>query len=183
LLKECKKIDYKLQRVWCKVDSQTANASIQLDNNSSMSLTPVSSVSTSPSPSAVDKTVSVSPSPVLPVSPPVSPPPVRVSSVIYGLEEVLPTRILFGAIWIMLVTTFVSWDAVVYGCLHFISNLATCLGLVGIFIIVSLPIVYGIIPQQTRNFKLVSLCPSIEYVFNKLDDLIAGAKQALTERM
>jgi len=47
----------------------------------------------------------------------------------------------------------------------------------------TLPIVYGIIPQQTQNFKLVSLCPGIEYVFNKLDDFITGAKQALTERM
>jgi hypothetical protein len=100
-----------------------------------------------------------------------------------GVEEVLPIHILFGAIWIMLVTTFVTWDAVVYGFHHFISNLATCVGLVGIFILVSLPIIYGIIPQQTQNFKLVSLCPVIEYAFNKLDDFITGAKQAFAERM
>lgn len=138
-----------------------------------MSITPVSSVSSSPSPSSA----SVSPSPVLPVSPPVR---VRASA---GMEELLPVRIIIGAIWIMLVTTFVTWDAVIYGCLHFISNFATCVGLVGILTIVTIPIGYGIIPQQTQNFKFVSLCPVVERAFDKIDNFITGVKQAVAERM
>lgn len=83
----------------------------------------------------------------------------------------------------MLISTFVTWDVAIYGCLQIISNLATCVGLVGILIIVLFPIVYGIIPQQTQNFKFVSLCPGIEYAFHKFDDFITGAKQAISERM
>ena len=83
----------------------------------------------------------------------------------------------------MLVTTFVTWDAVIYGCLHFISNFATCVGLVGILTIVTLPICYGIIPQQTQNFKFVSLCPVVERAFDKIDNFITGVKQAVAERM
>ena len=141
-----------------------------------MSVTPVSSVSSSRSPSP--PTGSVSPSPVLPVSP-----PVRDSRARSGADDVFPLRIIVGAIWIMLLTTFLTWDAVIYGCLHFISNFATCVGLVGILTIVTLPIVYGIIPQQTQDFKFVSLCPGIEYAFDKLDNFITGAKQSITERM
>jgi hypothetical protein len=100
-----------------------------------------------------------------------------------GVEELLPVRIIVGAIWITLVTTFLTWDAVIYGCLHFISNFAMCVGLVGILTIVSLPIVYGIIPQQTQNFKFVSLCPGIEYAFDKLDNFITGAKRSVIEGM
>ena len=83
----------------------------------------------------------------------------------------------------MLLTTFVTWNAVFYGCLHFISNFATCVGLVGILIVMLLPIVYGIIPQGIQNFKFVSLCPVVECAFDKIDNFITGAKQAVTERM
>jgi hypothetical protein len=140
-----------------------------------MSVTPVSSVSSSPSPSP--PTGSVSPSPVLPVSP-----PVRESGARFG-AEIFPLSIIVGAIWIMLFTTFVTWNAVIYGCIHFISSFVTCVGLLGILIIATLPIVYAIIPQQTQNFKFVSLCPGIEYAFDKLDNFITGAKQYITERM
>jgi hypothetical protein len=129
--------------------------------------------------------MSVSPSPVLPVSPP--PPPVRVrrahSTVAEVVEEVLPIRILFGSIWILLLTTFVTWDAVFYGIIRFISNFAACVGLVGIFISAFLPVVYVIIPTQTQNFKFVSLSPIIEYALHKFDDFITSAKQTIAQRM
>lgn len=152
--------------------------------NQSMSITPVSSISSSqsPSPSAEDATMSVSPSPVLPVSPPVRESRAR-DAVVELLPELLPIRIIIGSIWIMLITTFVTWDAMIYGCHQFISNFVMCVGLVGILIIVSLPIVYGILPQQTQNFKFVSLCPGIEYAFHKFDDFITCAKQAVIEGM
>ena len=140
-----------------------------------MSVTPVSSVSSSRSPSP--PTGSVSPSPVLPVSP-----PVRESGARSG-ADIFPLSIIVGAIWIMLFTTFLTWNAVIYGCIHFISSFVTCVGLLGILIIATLPIVYAIIPQQTQNFKFVSLCPGIEYAFDKLDNFITGAKQYITERM
>ena len=153
--------------------------------NQSMSITPISSISSSQSPSAEDATMSVSPSPVLPVSPPVLPvsPPVRESRARDAVVELLPIRIIIGSIWIMLISTFVTWDAMIYGCHQFISNFVMCVGLVGILIIVSLPIVYGILPQQTQNFKFVSLCPGIEYAFHKFDDFITCAKQAVIEGM
>jgi hypothetical protein len=107
---------------------------------------------------------------------------VRESGARFG-AEIFPLSIIVGAIWIMLFTTFVTWNAVIYGCIHFISSFVTCVGLLGILIIATLPIVYAIIPQQTQNFKFVSLCPGIEYAFDKLDNFITGAKQYITERM
>jgi hypothetical protein len=108
---------------------------------------------------------------------------VRESRARSGADDVFPLSIIVGAIWIMLLTTFVTWNAVIYGCIHFISSFVTCVGLVGILTIATLPIVYAIIPQQTQNFKFVSLCPGIEYAFDKLDNFITGAKQYITERM
>lgn len=145
---------------------------------SAMSITPVSSVSSSQS---SPSSSSVSPSPILPTSPPVRKAHARDAMDL--LSDLVPVRIIYASIWIMIISTFVTWDVVVYGCLQFISNLATCLGLAGILIIASLPIVYGIIPEETQTFKLVSLCPGIEYAFHKLDDFIATTKQGFIEGM
>jgi hypothetical protein len=78
---------------------------------------------------------------------------------------------------------FVTWDAVFYGTIRFISNFVTCVGLVGIFITAFLPVVYVIIPTQTQNFKFVSLSPIIEYALHKFDDFVTSAKQTLAQRM
>jgi hypothetical protein len=97
-------------------------------------------------------------------------------------EELFPLHIIFGAVWIMLIATFVTWNAVFYGCLHFISNFATCVGLFGVVIVALLPIVYGVFPYQVQNFKFVSLCPSIENALHKFDRFIAEAKQNVAEK-
>jgi hypothetical protein len=123
--------------------------------------------------------VSVSPSPVLPRHDGDG------AHQIDGVDDIpaAPIRIMLAITWIAFVQPYVTIDALISGCFQFISNVAGCIGLICILFVAIFPIVYAIAPVATANFKVVSLCPSIEYAFNKLDDFIANTQQVIHDRM
>ena len=150
--------------------------------SSSSSTTSSGSSGSGPSgsgPSGSSSSVSVSPSPILPRH---DGDGARHSD---GADDIpaAPIRIMLAITWFAFVQPYITIDALISGCFQFISNVAGCIGLICILFVAIFPIVYAITPVATANFKVVSLCPSIEYAFNKLDNFIANTQQVIHDRM
>ena len=121
-------------------------------------------MSSSPVVSPIDSTKSVSPSVSHSVSPSVYPSvsPVAVSTSLKPRivdTEIMPLRIIIGAIWFWSITFGLSFSTVMHGFETFMLSAITCVGILGILAIIVIPFVYSIRPEVVVQFKFGSLAP------------------------
>ena len=120
-------------------------------------------MSSSPVVSPIDSTKSVSPSVSHSVSPSVypsvSPVAVSTSSKPCTATEIMPLRIIIGAIWFWSITLGLSFSTIMHGFETFVLSAITCVGILGILAIIVIPFVYSIRPEVVVQFKFGSLAP------------------------
>ena len=154
-------------------------------NQSTISINTPIIMSSSPVVSPIDSTNSVSPSASPSASPSVSPcaspcAPPSVSPVAVAKTskprivgtEIIPFRVIIGAIWLWSIAFGLSFSTVMHGIATFVSNAFTCIGLLCILAIIVIPIAYVIHPESVVHFKFGSLGPTISIrIANGLDML------------
>jgi hypothetical protein len=107
------------------------------------------------------------------VSPSVSPVAVAKTSKLRIVStEIIPFRVIIGAIWLWSIAFGLSFSTVMYGITTFLLNAFTCIGLLCILAIIVIPIAYVIHPETVVHFKFGSLGPTISIrIANGLDML------------
>jgi hypothetical protein len=109
---------------------------------------------------------------VSPIAPaersPILTPPSHETGFIHGISF----RIAIAVIWILSISIGLPNSTIVHGFTTFILSAFTCIGLFGIFAIITIPIAYAFDPEYVVRFKFGSLGPIIAIrIANGLDML------------